>query len=69
MELKSINEIDGMLIWLDGEITEYEIDISKKGFGAAMCTNQCENARIHYAGCLAEKDLLHKLRKRVILLL
>ncbi len=69
MKLKSVNEIDNMLIWLDEEITRYEIAHSKKMFGESMYTHQCEQARLHYAGCLAERTFLQKLRKRVIMLI
>ena len=60
MKLKSINEIDGMLMWLEKEIIEYEISHCKPRQGSGMVSSQCEKKRQHYAGCLAERSLLRK---------
>ena len=65
MELKSIEEIERMLEWLDGEISEHEIRISKP-YGWFGPSGRELFARTQYAGCLAERAFLLDLENRVL---
>ena len=66
MELKSINEIENMLVWLDGEISEYETMMVKPRWGRWMSAPNGQESRNDYAGHLAEREFLLKLKNQVL---
>lgn len=65
---KSLSEIDALLAALKAEITEHEDVEEQAGFGHPDClrTIQAENRRMRYAGLLAERSFLTRLRRRVL---
>ncbi len=62
MDLKSLDEIEFQLIWLDAEISRHEIGLSTPG----QLQYNPEVDRNRYAGCLAEREFLLKLKNRVL---
>ena len=66
MALKTIVEIEEMLIWLDRQIKDWESDISRRGSNDAIDSTTCRSFRNDYAGWLAERDFLRRLKVRVL---
>lgn len=60
--IKSVEEIDGMLKWLDVEIKEWESVQSEPDVGTDMDAPNCKSSGIEYAGLLARRAFLLSLR-------
>jgi len=64
-QLRSLEEIETMLSWLEDKIAKWEERQSLAGIGTRMGTSQCNHSRIEYASWLAQRDFLLKLKQRV----
>lgn len=63
MELRSVEELEKMISWLEIKIKAYELKMEEAGWGTRMNTSQCEDSRREYAGWLAERALLERILK------
>ena len=61
--VRSFSEINKMLEWLNSRINEWEKRQSEAGRGIAMDSIQCCKSREEYAGWLAQKNFLFKLKQ------
>jgi hypothetical protein len=63
--IRSPDEINVMLKWLNSRIDEWEEHQSEAGWGTAMDTIQCRKGREEYAGWLAQRNFLQGLLLKV----
>ena len=61
---KSKKEIDEMLSQLNNRIIAYEFRNSQPGFGIDLFSAGCLAARLDYAGWIAQRDFLLRLKKK-----
>jgi len=62
-KLKSLEEIDEMIRRINVHINKYEHTMARKGFGSTLVTMLCYKNRNNYAGWLAQRNLLMRIKK------